>query len=510
MSFITANQKIANRYQILDDGIQQGDLLVFSVKDTHTNTEMELITPTRTALLRPKAREHFLHIHRNIVPKKGTGQSEFVSEISGRPIAIRDRSLCPLQNQKQKTEVLHEMARWLIPTIKENAAVLSDGLHWEDIRITPQKTPQLQPAGIVNTHKLGQLDLCKGNGNTTEAALYGLGIILFELSSGTAPYKTNSPSELERLKQHPPRLSEQLEGIPAAFDELVFSLMSPTPEDRHIKALKPLDSPPQLNIVKPNPPRLQPSRKVGHSSKVISKPKNTFVIIAPAGLPDSLLRRAAAYGRLNLPEVMKTTEAFPITSYKTNEEALKHQSQLNELGISTSIEDTSAKGIPWVSFGLIGALAAALPVLGFFFANFIGLGIGAAIGIVMFFAALLIWGLRSNSNGSKSWQKLHKPTREEHRIQTSLFEASAGILHSNIPTLAKLDLLAGIERLHDIWTSEPSDHFSEMDILSIIGAAQQLEDTAKANTGNQNVQGQVKRIQEDSQFIKKALERDLE
>ena len=93
------------------------------------------------------------------------------------------------------------MAQWLIPALIESASCFPDGLQPQDIVLSPKGEPHLLPAGIVNTHKLGQLNLYKAEGTPEQAALYGLGVLLFELASGTAPRRQTT--DLKRLQQNP-------------------------------------------------------------------------------------------------------------------------------------------------------------------------------------------------------------------------------------------------------------------------------------------------------------------
>lgn len=69
---------------------------------------------------------------------------------------------------------------------------------------------------------------------TPRTDLYSLGVMLFEVLSGTMPFE--APNVIELLQAHltrpPPRLSSRVDGIPPALDELVDQLLAKSPEQR--------------------------------------------------------------------------------------------------------------------------------------------------------------------------------------------------------------------------------------------------------------------------------------
>ncbi len=73
---------------------------------------------------------------------------------------------------------------------------------------------------------------------TPRTDLYSLGVMLFEVLSGTLPFE--APTVIELLQAHltrpPPRLSSRVDGAPAALDELVDQLLAKAPEQRPASA----------------------------------------------------------------------------------------------------------------------------------------------------------------------------------------------------------------------------------------------------------------------------------
>jgi len=79
-------------------------------------------------------------------------------------------------------------------------------------------------------------------GTSTEvgpaADIYSLGIMLFEMLSGTLPFEaSNAPTMLVKHMSEPaPHVAERIPNIPAAFDELIYSMMAKTAAERPVDA----------------------------------------------------------------------------------------------------------------------------------------------------------------------------------------------------------------------------------------------------------------------------------
>ena len=115
--------------------------------------------------------------------------------------------------------------------------------------------------------------------------------------------------------------------------------------------------------------------------------------------------------------------------------------------------------------------------------------------------------MKGSQNGlAPLWQKLRQPDVNTAAVDISLFESRRTIVQSDIPQLAKMDLLDSLERLNDIWQSSDAKNLTVADENAIIGAAQELEDAALAYTSRDNISASVKQVQKRKSVYPASLE----
>jgi len=87
---------------------------------------------------------------------------------------------------------------------------------------------------VLGTPKYLSPEQIEGREPDARADLYALGVVLFELVAGIAPFR--GPTEMAVAVQHinetPPRLRDVRPGTPPALDALVAALLAKRPEDR--------------------------------------------------------------------------------------------------------------------------------------------------------------------------------------------------------------------------------------------------------------------------------------
>ena len=69
--------------------------------------------------------------------------------------------------------------------------------------------------------------------------LYSLGVVLFEMLTGTVPYAVDTPWDVavEHAGGPPPRPREVNPEVPEGLDALVMRLLASDPEDRYASAV---------------------------------------------------------------------------------------------------------------------------------------------------------------------------------------------------------------------------------------------------------------------------------
>ena len=75
----------------------------------------------------------------------------------------------------------------------------------------------------------------EGSGYDARADVYALGVMLFEILSGTPPFTGTHPLEIasKRLHQPVPSLHDLCSDIPAAYDLIFYQALEPEPEKRY-------------------------------------------------------------------------------------------------------------------------------------------------------------------------------------------------------------------------------------------------------------------------------------
>lgn len=91
---------------------------------------------------------------------------------------------------------------------------------------------------LLGTAKYLSPEQVRGDASDPRSDLYSLGIVLYEVLTGRAPFKadTDAATALARLQKPVPRIRHINPELPQEFDDLVASLMSREPADRPERA----------------------------------------------------------------------------------------------------------------------------------------------------------------------------------------------------------------------------------------------------------------------------------
>ena len=163
---------------------------------------------------------------------------------------ITDQSRLPWS---EAVGIAVQVASALSAAHRQEPAIVHRDLKPENIMILGDGTVKVMDFGIAKvlqalskttTHSVGtlqymspeQIDAAAIDGRSD---LYCLGLILYEMLSGHAPFESPSPRELLNLQctQPPPPLPEEVRrGLPRGVEKLLFELLEKAPDDRPASA----------------------------------------------------------------------------------------------------------------------------------------------------------------------------------------------------------------------------------------------------------------------------------
>ncbi len=108
-----------------------------------------------------------------------------------------------------------------------------------DFGIARSGTSQMTEAGsIVGTAQYLSPEQARGEAVDPRSDLYSLGIVMYELLTGAAPFTGDSPVEIamKHISSTPPPPSEVREGVPRELDLVVMRALAKDPDDRYADA----------------------------------------------------------------------------------------------------------------------------------------------------------------------------------------------------------------------------------------------------------------------------------
>jgi len=185
---------------------------------------------------------------------------------------------------------------------EQSLAIVHRDLKPENVMILADRTVKVMDFGVAkvllgasgpSTQSIGTLQYMSpeqidAGAIDARSDLYALGLVLYEMLSGAAPFRSSSPRELLNLQctAEPPALEVD---VPQGIEDLVFSLLAKSPDERPasaadvVQALSPFRMRAQKTTSRPGRPRASAPASKPRAEKSESSARFTRVRRSPRG-----------------------------------------------------------------------------------------------------------------------------------------------------------------------------------------------------------------------------------
>ncbi len=475
------DRTLLERYRVLSTAAPEDGMIRARALDTSTDERIELLVPDRTARLRPGARARF-HLAGERVDHDGVLDRIDLGEVDGVPVAARPAGLRAWPDGRWLApEAAAETLAWLAPAVAAATPALGGELDGRDLVLDRGGIPRVSPSGIVRAESLAALphhrppEAWDGAAPSVEAALYGLGVVLYEALTGQRPTTATTRAQLERAQRKPRPVRALRPDLPETVAAQVDALVSPDPATRRaLLATLPCPAPPRL----PASARAPASAPTPRESPPVAIPRRPapdaaedrrlhgwLVIADLSGTTRAARRRLAALAGLPHAglEAAAKSGAVPVVEGRRNErEARDAMAALAPAGVplTVALAPDAPVGRYVAALGLGGA--GGLGVLGALAMSPLGLGFLLAAALPA--TALLLGGTVLALRAARDGRRLASLRAAARSIDAApppdaarqaLSEARRAALQPHVPDAIRADLLAATDDLDDALDASP-------------------------------------------------------
>lgn len=470
---LAAGRTVLGRFKLVSELPGTTDLWRWEAEDLAAGGTVEIVAPSLMAALRPLAQARFTQAGR-AVSAHPAAQARLAEGVEGSlPLAARPLGQGPWPATLRLEPALVEaLAGWLGGAILE-APPLEDGLRLEDIHLDADRIPRLSPLGLVHGGAIHDPprhrppELRQGAPATPEAALYGLGVLLFRAATGQDAVPGDTIAAWEQgLPRHAADLNPSL---PASTARLLEDLLSPEPARRRAAVEGLARSPVPLPLT----PEQAPARPRAASSAptpAVAAPASArpdvgigawTVAVRPSDLNAPALRRAAALANAWPSALTRAGAAdrwVPVFLASSQQEAEAQARRLVELGVPARLlpgDPPWGKGAGALALLLLAGL---LFLAGILFFPLLLLALVALVGGGALGAAAM--GVRSAQRSallgrSALVQAMTGPDASSEP-ERRLAAARRTILEADLPLPAQMDLLGALDEAEDSLAATPA------------------------------------------------------
>ncbi len=388
-----------------------GELLRAQGQDSVTGAPVEIVRPAPHAALRDGARARFARAWTPRPPAHPAWLPALAGPApDGKPVGVRPAIGAPWQpDQRLAADEVRQLAGWLGGGLL--AGGLEGGLAHEDLVLDADGVPRISPAGLVRVESIAALPYHvpprrdSGPAGDRDAALYGLGVVLFRALTGAWPAEGRSPAALHAAQARPRRARELRPEVPADVDALLAALLDPDPSrrapavaavahDRPPVLALPAAAPAPAPAAAPAAATAAPALRVTQAAPARSAARVDdalppwLVVLDRAAATEASLRRLEALlpdlPHFALRDGMRDESAVIVGTAPTEAAARSLAESLGRAGAPLTVQSAAAPA-PAVWGQVLGWVGAAVlaPVLGFLLAGPVAAGLGIALSLVL-------------------------------------------------------------------------------------------------------------------------------
>lgn len=403
--------RVLGRYEPTATLPSVGDLQREAGRDSVTGALVEIVRAAPHAALREGSQARFASAWTERVGRHPAWLEPLAGPApGGASVAVRPAISTPwTEGIRLSADDARRIAGWVGGALLADTQGLGGELGQEDLVFDGDGIPRLSPSGLVRVASVARLPhhrpptVHQGPGGDRDAALYGLGALLFHAVTGVWPTEARSPDGLRTAQATPRRARALLPDLPADVDALLAALLDPDPARRAPAIAAVIQaSPPVVRPTVATPEVAVPAASQGAPAALrVSRqaPQTSAARVDTALAPwvvvfDRTRATAASLRRLEalLPELPhfalrdgpSAAGGVVVASAKTEAEAQDLARTLGRSGAPLDVRSTAAPAVAQAGAAVGWMVAAVLaPLLGLLAGGPVVGGIGAVAGLVL-------------------------------------------------------------------------------------------------------------------------------
>lgn len=478
------------RFEVHTVAPAQHGLIQARARDRTTGRWLQLVAPDQTARLRPAARERFAAATA-APPGPALLSRVDVGALDGVPLAMREDGVRPYpRGARMSAQDAWHALRWLAPAVQSAAGALGGELDTRDLALDSQGRLLLAPSGIVRAESVSALphhrppEAWEEASPTVAAALYGLGVWLFQVVTGDTPVAAGGRGELQDGQARPRELRTLMPEVPEELAEAIDALVSPIP-DRRVAVLADLPGAdparPSLSIstVEPPPPPAPAPSAAAQFSEAADRALLGWLVVADTSTTTRAARRRLAALAGMDPQVLEDAhmegEPLPVLEGLRNEASARAAiAPLASAGVPLrpQLAPDAPTGRRVAATGLGGAGLLGL-LLGF---ALLPLGLPYALMAILPATALVVGALFLAVSAQRDVALLSRLSSAARRMdaakelgpaQVRLAAARRAVLAPHVPDAVRVDLDEALDRLQDALEASPDGAAPEVETAAL-------------------------------------------